>query len=198
MKKFQSREYNPMEESQVPKSIKLNKSKNPLLKNFNQRADHNIEKSKSTVEYRELPSECVEEGTHKLPEDNVEEKDKIKEEDKKNAKHAMKFKKAVENFKKLTSELGIESSIVKSLDEIDCDSITEDQYSIFEKTINDMDEEGFAIFINMVKSNKTEKAMSSAMGSGGDLVAPQLAGGKKLVKVKKGVSKSFFVQPDQH
>jgi len=50
-----------------------------------------------------------------------------------------------------------------------------------------------------LRDSKKEKSLNSSNGSGGDLIAPQLAGGKKrkYVKVKKSLdSKSFFVQSD--
>lgn len=195
MKCFKNRQYDPIKESQVSTPIKIKKSKHALLKNFEQKADHNIEKSKSTFEYKELPAEDVKPGEHRFPCEIHEEKKDIRKKDKKNADSAEKFKKAVENFKQITSDLGIESSIVKSLELIDTESITDDQYNVFEKAINEMDEEGFALFVGMLKS---DKSMSSAAGMGGDMIAPQMAGsGKKLVKLKKGIKKSFFVQPNQ-
>jgi hypothetical protein len=193
MKKTSSRAFNFSEENQAPKSVKIKKSKSNMVKNFTQSADHNIEKA-AKVEYSEKPAEDVKIAQHRLPEENEKIKEDIKKEDKKNAANEMKFKKSVEKMSEMAKKYGVESLVVKSLLEVDASLISDEEYLIFEKSLNEMDEQGFAIFTSMLKS-KSEKGLSSAMGSGGDLIAPQMGGEKKrkLVKIKK----AFFVQANQ-
>lgn len=114
-----------------------------------------------------------------------------------------KFKSVVKQIKQKSEEEGItDNPILKSLDEISEDQVTDEEAVKLEDIVKSQDFEALAEWLLSKKyketTEETEKSLSSARGSGGDLIAPQIAGQKKrLVKVKKSVDpKSFFAQSD--